>query len=120
MACWENLADKKKFREMLLKYPEDKIASDPHIRFLAEDIERDIKDELNSRCRYLKDLPHDSLSDDIHLSRGVCFELLDLTAGKPTPLIDRLCALRLIRKRLSDSKEDLDEFIEIYGPDAGL
>jgi len=27
MACWENLADKKKFREMLLKYPEDKIAS---------------------------------------------------------------------------------------------
>lgn len=120
MACWENLADKKKFREMLLKYPGDKIATDPHICALAADLVNDITDELNSRCRYLKDLPHDSLSDDIHVSRGICFELMDLTDGKPTPLIDRLCDLRLIRKRLSDRKEDLDEFIEIYGPDAGL
>jgi len=120
VGCWENFADKNKFREMLLKYPEDKIASDPHIRFLAEDIERDIKDELNARCRFLEDLPHDSMSDDIHVSRGICFELMDLTDGKPTPLIDRLCDLKLIRKSLSDYKPYLDTFIKIYGPDAGL
>lgn len=106
------IADKTMLRE-LVKEAMDKGGDTQRYRM------SDLMEEMELRWEY-QNPGKDSLEQDI--GARVQMELYRLVEApeKPTPLLDQLTDLKMLRRRESNDPDTMKEFIKTYGPNAGL
>ena len=107
-----NIANKKMLREMVREAME-KGGLDQTV------IMSDLREELKLRWEYM----NPDQKQNFNLARQATLEMYSLVMSpeKPTPLLDQLTDLKLIRQSLKNlPQEALQDFQKTYGPNAGL
>ncbi|MCI6198967.1 MAG: hypothetical protein SOW06_08055 [Succinivibrionaceae bacterium] len=107
-----NIADKKMLREMVQGSME-KGGLD------QSEIMSDLSEEMELRWEY-QHPGQDSLEQDIRIKAEKELYSLVMSPEKPTPLLDQLTDLKMLRRRESNDPDTMKEFIKTYGPNAGL
>lgn len=108
-----NIADKAMFRELVTEaMTKSELAS--------ADMMSDLTEELVLRYEQ-KHPDQDAVTQHIRARSKKELYSLSESPEKPTPILDELCDLKLIRQGLVGLQPQvMEEFIQTYGPNAGL
>ena len=79
----------------------------------------DLSEEMELRWEY-QHPGQDSWEQDIRIKAEKELYSLVRSPEKPPPLLDQLTDLKMMRQRITHDPETLKEFMETYGPNAGL